>query len=659
MEWVGDLPSFEKLTTHTSMPSNGPAGKLHEATFNSLLARALRDAVAQWRENEDCVLAERRGTIRNSHKRPDILVKSSQSPPVVIECAFGSDNDKDAKARLNDGDFDTAITLAIPRDYEELSEKQVENALRDEGRLKYAVLIRHGNEILRFPEEGYIQGAPKELAWLIPMISVPRSEIENVADKVAEKIDEAAGVLKASLSPEVCEKIAAEVYQRTALTAFRTVMVLWLDAMLVQSHLSRLSTDIKALSLTVSKPSELIHAWESILERNWNSVFAPAIEVLKNATEKARGATAEALRILQKAVEVIETARLGDHINIGAELFPKISEDRKEAAAFYTVPATAEFLASLLIRERDPHNWGGPELFQNLCVADFACGTGSLVRAAYRRIQSLSEASGSDINTIAQLHRMAMERGIKAADVSPIATHLTSSSMALLGSGEPYGTTSISWVSVGKPVARQKGLSTGSLEFLSAQALGDLFAKVGSSAGGKEDVEIPITVENNSVDYIIMNPPYSRTRKDQATFDIAGLTEEEREQCQLRWGNLLKKEDATKIAGMAASFLCIAKKKVKPGGRIGFVLPLTAAFNPSWARTRKMIVDNFTDIIAIAKAGSKGGKDALSADTRMGEMLLIATRNGNESDQRGGGGCAVRHSKTNSLTTWRSWRVWP
>ena len=136
-----------------------------------------------------------------------------------------------------------------------------------------------------------------------------------------------------------------------------------------------------------------------------------------------------------------------------------------------------------------------------------------------------------------------------------------------------------------------------------------------------------VYIPDDSVDWILMNPPYSRTRKGQRAFDVDGLTDEERDACQKEWERAIKKEPANKRAGMAASFLVLAKKKVKPGKRIGFVLPKTVAGSDSWKKTRRMVERDFTDIIAIAVATGKArGKNALSADTKMEEMILVATR---------------------------------
>lgn len=118
-----------------------------------------------------------------------------------------------------------------------------------------------------------------------------------------------------------------------------------------------------------------------------------------------------------------------------------------------------------------------------------------------------------------------------------------------------------------------------------------------------------------------MNPPYSRTRGGQSAFDIAGLINRERAACQKRWRELVKGEPVNNRAGMAASFLALARQKVKPGGRIGFVLTLTAAFADAWSGAQQMIEEDFEDIIAVT--ASEG---SLSADTGMQEMLLSATR---------------------------------
>lgn len=212
-------------------------------------------------------------------------------------------------------------------------------------------------------------------------------------------------------------------------------------------------------------------------------------------------------------------------------------------------------------------------MFRSLRIADLACGTGTLLRAAYRRVRNLGEANGWGSADVATAHVNAMEGGFIAADVSPIAAHLANSGLALAGSGQPYKQTRIGWVEAGKLEEREH--STGSLEFLTGDSIQD-------ALGGQ-----------------------------QASAAVTGGGQ----------AGEIRAEDA----GMAASFLCLARLKTKPGGRIGFVLPLTAAFAESWSKTRAMICREFEDVVAITR-GKQRLDEAYSADTGMGEMLLVATR---------------------------------
>ena len=607
---------------------------LHENTFNVLLSEELKRTSARWREN-NLVIPEAQGILAHGRGRPDIHIKDTGPNPIVIESAYGGDRDEDAKKRLLDGDYKTAITVAIPDVFKSLSAKEeILKKLRERNALSYAVLQIEDGVINRFPIAGYLQGAAKDLASFIQKVAVPKSAIEDVAGRVATKVEFASDALMSGITETECKKIIARVHQHTKLPSFRTVAVLWLDAMLVQSHLQ--IREAEGISASASRmdhrPSLYIEAWRRILEENWYSIFEPAIDVLDEIAQRSTPSTVTALILLKEAVELIEAAKIGEYTNIPAELFPKISTDRKTAAAFYTMPATAEFLANLLIGEND-HNWDSPALFKKLKVADFACGTGSLVRATYHRIKDLCEAEGMDPHGLSRLHGDAMEKGLTATDISPIAAHFTNSSMALIGGKEAYGKTNIGWVSVGKEGGNSgiKGLTTGALEFLKANEIKDLFSSLTGSERGRATAASSssnetISAPEKSFDYIIMNPPYSRTRGGQSAFDVVGLTEEQRKSCQSRWGKLLANEPAIKTAGMAPSFLCVAEKKIKEGGRIGFVLPLTAAFQKSWEKTRAMLIRCFKDIAVVSKAGMKGGDDALSADTNLAEMLFIGTR---------------------------------
>lgn len=614
-------------------------GKSVEGTFNQALGTALAETTTRWRADPNIIQVEQTQTLAgagNKAKRPDILIVDALSPPVIIETSFDkSDADNDAKARLGvltaygNLQVDTALALHIDPKYRTLALSEITEALVGSKKIRYALHQRiDDQESRRWPTAGFIEGTVYDIARLLSAAASPRESMELVATDVTEWVNQAADLLETSLPPKQLKQVADLVHQRTPLKGLRTTMVLWLNALLTQQRLCIQGVEeITPLEFSASSlpvPSEQVAMWRDILAENWRSIFEPAVRVLEQLGNIHPNATGQALKQLIRAVERIELARLGLYINVGAELFPKLSEDRKQAAAFYTQPATAELLAALTIKADSlrKNQWRSGRLFERYRLADLACGTGTLLRAGYRRISELHEQAGGTEETVRQLHRIAMESGLIGTDVSPIAAHLTSSSLAALGLGEPYGDTRIGWVDVGGG-----GSLTGALEYFHASEVRDLFEDVAGLSTGSGSGEYSVVIGEESVDWILMNPPYSRTRGGQSAFDIAGLTKEERKACQKRWGRLVKNEPVNNKAGMAASFLALARRKVKRNGRIGFVLPLTAAFADSWAVTRQMIEQEFTDITAIAVAGGQAlGETALSADTDMEEMLLVATR---------------------------------
>lgn len=624
------------------MSRNGSTspGKVHEQEFNHALGAALGDTRTRWRENPSIIVAERLGLLRGdsgkSAGRADILVVDPQMPPVAIECSFSDrDADNDAKKRLGlrvkgSGRIQSAISVLIPKKFRKIANPKRE--LANEATIHYALYQTSKDGMRRWPESGFIDGNVQNLADLLSAASLPKEEIERTAEQVALLIDEAAHRLE-TLPNATKNQIGELINQRSILTSLKTAMVLWLDALLTQQRLHGQNVeDAPPLDFsgdTLPRIRDQSRIWKKIRKKNWRAIFEPAIKVLEVAGNSDPLRTGEALKKLTQAVEQIEQANLGLHINVGAELFPKLSDDRKQAAAYYTQPATAELLAALTIRPENltDEEWKDPNLFSKRRMGDLACGTGTLLRAGYRQVQAFHESKGGTTKTVTELHQQAMETGLIGTDISPIAAHLTSASLAAIGQGKPYGDTQIGWVEIGGKTG-----TAGSLEYFAAWKLEDMFDSIGGSSTGADQGDASnVRVPDRGLDWTLMNPPYSRTRGGQSAFDVSGIkSNKEREACQKRWSVLIKNEPADKRAGLAASFLALARQKTKPGGRIGFVLPLTAAFADTWRKTRGMIEHKFTDILAVAvSAGQALGDEALSADTNMEEMLLIAKRREN------------------------------
>lgn len=604
-----------------------------ETIFNIALGECLRRTTSHWKGAPQFFLVEQTGTLKgHPGKHPDILILDDESPPITVECSFdGNDADVDAISRLGEytakGNLliQTSIAVRIPSAFRSRQFDQMRKSLREQAPIYYSLhQLLPDKTKRRWPTSGFLVGSIFDLAALVPAVALPKESVEDVASSVAHRIRAAADWLGDLLTPQQQRQIARTVRQRNSLNALRTAMVLWLNALLTQQRLARqgvrYSPSIAFSKVELPSPVDQASFWKSIADENWGSIFHPAISVLNEVNAMNLQATSYALHELYQAVELVEISRLGLHINVGAELFPLLSDDRKQAAAFYTTPATAELLASLTIKLADlePPRWHSKDLFRHVTLADLACGTGTLLRAGYRRTLRFHEESGVTASSVAEFHKCAMESGLVGTDVSAIAAHLSTSSLAALGSGEPYGNTRIGWVEVGGSRA-----TTGSLEYLGTDHIRDLFAVVAGSSSGSNLNSNAVEVRNESLDWVLMNPPYSRTRGGQSAFDIAGLSERQRKACQRRWREITRHEPLNNQAGMAASFLALARKKVRCHGRIGFVLPLTAAFADTWTQTRSMIEREFEQIVALSVVG---GGESLSADTGIEEMLLIATK---------------------------------
>ena len=78
-------------------------------------------------------------------------------------------------------------------------------------------------------------------------------------------------------------------------------------------------------------------------------------------------------------------------------------------------------------------------------------------------------------------------------------------------------------------------------------------------------------------------------------------------------------------AGIASAFVALGNRKLKPGGVLALVLPLTAAVGLSWQDFRRMLTGNYPNIDVLSIAASKG-EMSFSSDTGMGECLVIARK---------------------------------
>ena len=279
-------------------------------------------------------------------------------------------------------------------------------------------------------------------------------------------------------------------------------------------------------------------------------------------------------------------------------------------------------------------DWVDPEAIGKLRIGDFACGTGALLSAVYDEIAARHERAGGGP---AGLHTPMMEEVLYGCDVMPSAAHITS---ATLSGAQPNIGFKQSRIYT-MPYGRQSDgtVAIGSLELLQSSHLLSLFntndpALRTGSVGEETATQINIDIPDATFDVVIMNPPFTRaTNHEGAHADITNpafaafdATLEDQTAMGDRINQLGKGSCYHGNAGIASAFAALEGKKLKPGGVLALVLPLSALVGLSWEGFRTMLAKGYCDLTVLSIAASDNDQLSFSADTGMAECLVIARK---------------------------------
>ncbi len=641
------------MTTQPDLPglSAAPAGAMHEQTFNEALADALRQRRQLWRGDPNSVVAERLRMLADAAlERPDILVAPPDIYPVIIEVEFGEPAFDDARrklGRLIAGTTDrvrAAIAVGAPEEVKGWSIDRLRERLAqpDGVELRLAVLYAGPSgtdaDASVWPEVGDVTGSVDDLAVMCEYASAPPLLVSTMADAVAAQIHSLADYLYRSMPPGVAGAIARTLGQRDDVQGLRMACCIWLTSLrlhnLLAAHSPSLQNaglqtiaQIRAANMGALSLTALRREWDKILAVNYGSIFNTARTALDDRMPIEPGV--RAMEQLSEMAENITALRLGNHVDFAGELFPKLLDDREETAAHYTLPETAELLARLSVSRINLPDWSDAAAAANLRIADLACGTGTLLRAAYRQIRQRHETAGG---SSANLHRTMMEQSITGLDINALASHMTAAGLSSAEIATEYHTARIASVAV-------LGGKTGSLELIEEEQITDVTGQTVQTATANQSTPTMLPVPHHSMDLVIQNPPYSRARGERALFDVSGIDDKQRRRSVKRLTHIrngLRAAGGSEItdgqAGLGADFAALADRKLHDGGIFATVLPLTAAHAESWEGFRRTIESEYRDITIIAFSAHESAM--MSADTYMNEMLLIAAKR-TESDAAG------------------------
>ena len=600
---------------------------------------ALGGILARMLPSYDVRSENTRQIVGQPNLRPDILIADPGRSPVAVEAEFMPAYAAEGEARERLGlqvvggarPIDAAIALRYPEDVADADDLHA--AIRDAA-LSYAVLYDDGD---RFPKSGWLSGGVGELADLIRIVSVPQRIIEDAADALERGITRAATILEAlgDSRPDAITDIASLLGMSRSVQTYRMAGAIVANAMIFHE---RLASPLGAAPLAVlcgesarNPKGGVITAWDAIIEVNYWPIFAFARDIIN------RMPAAEAGRMLLNLRSTVEevTYTGGDQAqDLTGRIFQRLIVDRKFLATFYTMPAAASLLARLAVA-RLSANWSDASSISALRVGDFACGTGALLSSVYERVSALHERAGGDL---AALHPAMMQDVLYGCDVMPSAIHITGATLSGAQPAVGFDKSRLYNLAYGRQ--EDGGVRIGSLELLQSSAAMTLFntsdpAMRTGSVGEETASQITADVPDAGFDLVIMNPPFTRATNHEGphadvtnpAFAAFEASQADQSAMGRRMNRMGKDTCYHGNAGISSAFAALANRKLKRGGIIALVLPLSVASGLSWRGFREMIADNYTDLTVVSIAAN--GRDmAFSSDTGMAECLIVARKLG-------------------------------
>lgn len=625
-----------------------------EQTINDALAGVLMETRSLWRY-KGVIKSENVDVLKGSGKKPDILITEPNVSPVIVETEILPANsvESDAKQRLGEHlspssrRILSSLAVRLPVRLKDFSGQSLKDEILNASDFDMALYTGENPEsFVRWPQNGWVRGNATDLSMLIQSAAVPPAVVEEAANKLVDGVSEAAALLKdmAIAHPGAIKKICEELRQQDGEQTRRMATTILANALVFHESLARGEGDlydVRTLDELRGKHSgvnkgEMIEDWKRILKVNYWPIF----DIARRILEVIPADTAHPLleRLVTTAGELVANHMMRSHDLTGA-VFQRLIADRKFLAAYYTHPASAALLVGLAIgtaKTPGGGSWAKEKDVTALRIADFACGTGTLLSAAYRRISQLHEVAGGDAEMI---HPAMMSTALIGCDVLPAAAHLTASMLASAHPTVKYKGSKI--FNVGYGPREGGGVALGSLDLLDLQRMFEIIAVTAKAveANGQSEQEVWKVINHWSIDLVVMNPPFTRDTGHEGEkigvpnpmFAAFGSKEEEQREMSKAAQRLLQGTSARGNAGEASAFLVLADRKLKNGGTLAMVMPLSLVSGEAWEESRQLLRKSYDDLILISIAGAKDNDMSFSADTGMGECLVIGRKIGQSS----------------------------
>ncbi len=607
-----------------------PKIRQQERIVNAELARLMR---------ERCGLNAQAEVIVDG-RQPDVLVMRPDNSPVIIETEFlparGVNDDALAKLGLKIGGQPTKVTFAVklPRDLREVDQRYL------------------GERVANVPltwQEWYedttsgppVSGRYDDLCEQIRR-STPRGDDVTFAVEELERSTAASGSVIMS-NPVLLQRVAWVFDREPSAEVANMAALMVINAMVFNDRLARSSNSMPALPRRAERGRnlsiDLTEAWGEILLVDYWPVFRTAYDVLEALPTSASHEFA--VSCLESANRMLALRVFGRH-DLAGHVFNRLVADRKFLAAFYTTIPAAVLLAGLSLDRKlwAEVDWSDIDSLRDFVVLDPACGTGTLLMAAYRQIAQNHRSTSSPASYVESeeaLHQALIEDSIQGADVVDAAIHMTASTLAAMAPAVTFQRMNLHVL----PLENDEvdGPRLGSLDWFESEQLRTMFSGAGEQVGALAGATSSILTRPKP-NLVIANPPYRR--HESATGDGNSRTRvfghkdisTERELAK-RLSSLLSGKPANQIAGLGSAFISLADSLLAVDGRMAFVLPATSVAGTSWSQIRQMLSNRYE--VEFVVSTHTPNSDPMSYDTNISEVLLVARKCSNKEDVSGRG----------------------
>ena len=359
-----------------------------EATINVQMAEVLDGMRDSWEVSAEMLRALK------GRKIPDIMIRERGKPPIVIETeidpARGLERDTVAKSSQLTAEMEpvrAVISVVVPQKFRERASAA---AIRERLRgavFKYRARMEGASGGEWFPRDGFLTGSLADIAVTAQTINAATRDLDRRVAEVTEVIKAAA----ANVPEAIAAAIAGILHQKAGEQTNQMAMAILLNAFVFQEVLSGIDFGDRRVPPTEENRNgdghvsirKTVDTWCAILGINYHPIFAMATKIIQSVPKTSAAAVID---VVASGADGIARLVAGAQ-DVTSSVFQSLIADQKILAAFYTRPETAAMIAEIVCPD-------DPDYCARATVADFACGTGILLHAVYRRLGQAYEIGG-------------------------------------------------------------------------------------------------------------------------------------------------------------------------------------------------------------------------------------------------------------------------